>query len=159
MCGPTRSKGACLCLAGTWDGGAHRSALMAGVLYLEALRAAACLAVRGAAGLERRRRTGPEAGAAFPCSVVPGAVSRRQGQQVDQRAARQADLVAPLVAHDDVAAGGSPHAVAAEVVTLGRRPVELARLVVEAEQRHDALQGSFRVLHQGLVAHERTSVG
>src|SRR3546814_742516 len=102
ICGPTRCQGAGLCLAGTWDGAAHPSALLAGALYLDALRAAACLAVRGAAGLERRRRTGPEAGAAFPCSVVPGAVSRRQGQQVDQRAARQADLVAPLVAHDDI---------------------------------------------------------
>src|SRR3546814_15279431 len=100
----------------------------------------------------------PEAGAAFPCSVVPGAVSRRQGQQVDQRAARQADLVAPLVAHDDVAAGGSPHAVAAEVVTLGRRPVELARLVVAAEQRPDALQGGFRVLHHGLVPARKSRV-
>src|SRR3546814_7215716 len=114
------------------------------------------LAVRGAAGLERRRRTGPEAGAAFPCSVVPGAVSRRQGQQVDQRAARQADLVAPLVAHDDVAAGGSPHAVAAEGVTLGRRPVELARIVVAAEQRQDALQGGLRALHHGPVAKRTT---
>src|SRR3546814_19448714 len=93
------------------------------------------LAVRGAAGLERRRRTGPEAGAAFPCSVVPGAVSRRPGQQVDPRAARQADLVAPLVPHDDLAAGVSPHAVARGVVPPGRRPVALARLLFRARDR------------------------